>query len=220
MTKFRNNITLGFLLIITLTSNCQEAITDSTILNADSSMIDGRKYKAIYKTDEFFYIIDSQDKIVFKRKDYYKFYEFSDFDNDGNNDILFSYLGNVPRMDLILYDKKSKNFKAVENFRDYPEPTKIADTKYYYSYHRSGCADRNWDSDLFFIEDFKTYKLGTISGRECEGSAEKEGLYIFIIKENKETLLETKDINEIHKFQNDKWDFINDYWIKNYKRFE
>jgi len=123
-------------------------------------------------------------------------------------------------MDLILYDKKSKNFKAVENFRDYPEPTKIADTKYYYSYHRSGCADRNWDSDLFFIEDFKTYKLGTISGRECEGSAEKEGLYIFIIKENKETLLETKDINEIHKFQNDKWDFINDYWIKNYKRFE
>ncbi len=220
MTKFRNIITLGLFLVIVLTSNCQETRIDSTILNADSSVIEGRIYKVIYRTDEFFYILDSHDKIIFKSKDYYKFYEFSDFDNDGNKDILFSYIGNVPRKDLLLYEAKNKNFRAVENFSNYPEPIKIEGTKYYYSYHRSGCADRNWDSDLFFIENFKTYKLGTISGRECENRDEKDGIYIYKSKENKETLTETRDINLIHEFQNDKWDFIKEYWTKNYKKFE
>jgi hypothetical protein len=116
--------------------------------------------------------------------------------------------------------RKPKILKQSRTFQIILNQLNIEGTKCYYSYHRSGCADKNWDSDLFFIENFKTFKLGTISGRECENRDEKDGIYIYKSKENKETLTETRDINEIHKFQNDKWDYIKEYWTNNYKKFE
>jgi len=220
MTKFRHIITLSLFFLFTLKSHCQKSKIDTSIVNMESTIIDGIKYKAIYRTDDYFYIINSSNTVIFKSKDYYRFFEFKDFDNDGKKDILFSYIGNIPTKDLLLFDTKSKNFKPVENFSKYPEPLRIEGTKYFYSYHRSGCADSNWDSDLFFIENFKTFKLGTISGRECKNSDEKNGIYIYISKENKEILTESIDINEIYKFKNNKWDFIKEYWAKNYKKFE
>ncbi|MCF8391502.1 MAG: hypothetical protein K9H12_12465 [Bacteroidales bacterium] len=220
MTKFRNSITLGFFLIITLTSNCQETLIDTSIIYADTARIDGISYTAIFRTDDFFYILDSKENIVFKSKDYYRFFEFTDFNNDGKKDLMFSYLGNNPIKDLILYDIKNRKFVPVKNFKAFPEPIRIKGTKYYYSYHRSGCADMNWDSDLFYIENFIAIRLGKVSGRECDNSDEKNGVYIYKLKGNKEELIEAKDINEIHKFKNDKWDFIIEYWTKNYMTFE
>lgn len=220
MTKFRNSITLGFFFLITLTSNCQETRLDTSIIHADTARIDGISYTAIFRTDDLFYILDSKENIVFKSKDYYRFFEFTDFNDDGKKDLMFSYLGNNPIKDLILYDIKNRIFIPVKNFKDFPEATRIKGTKYYYSYHRSGCADMNWDSDLFYIENFSAIKLGNISGRECDNRDEKNGVYIHKLNGNKKELIEIKDINDVHKFKNDKWDFINDYWTKNFMTFE
>jgi hypothetical protein len=211
---------LALFIQIALTLNCQETRIDSTILNIDTATIDGIQYKAIFKTDDYFYILDSKEKIVFKSNSYYRFFEFIDINNDGRKDLIFSYIGNNPIQDLILYDIKNKVFTPVKDFSEYPEPIKIKGTKYYYSYRRSGCADMNWDSDLFFIQNFKAIALGSISGRECNNEEEKDGIYIYKTKGVKKILYKTLKIDTIRNFKDDKWGFIGDFWTNNYMDFE
>jgi hypothetical protein len=187
----------------------------------DTAKINGELYTAIYKTDEFLYIQDSDNKIVFKSKDYYPDFEFKDFDNDGNKDLLINYLSNVPAIkDLIVFDIKNKTFQPIENFSSYPDPKPLSGTKYYYSYHRSGCADMNWDSDLFFIENYKTIKIGNMSGRECDDREEKDGIYIYKVQGENKKIIEIFPINTIEKYNNYKWGFISDYWTKKFMIFE
>ena len=220
MTGFRYIFLITFILQISLVANCQETQIDSTILNIDTATIDGVKYKAIYKTNKYFFILNSKEDTVFKSKNYFRFFEFTDFDNDNRKDLIFSYISNIPIKDLILYDSKNKVFVPVENFSKFPEPIKIKGTKFYYSFHHSGCADKNWDSDLFYIDNFKAIILGNISGRECDNMDVKDDIYIYKIKENKKSLIKSLSIDMIHKFKDDKWGFIEDFWTKNYKEFE
>jgi hypothetical protein len=199
----------------------QDSMIDSTIIITDSALINGEKYRAIYRTDEFLYIQDSNDNVVFKSNDYYPDFEFVDFNNDGYKDLMINHLSNVSAIkDMIIYDIKSKMFKPIEHFSEYPDPKPISGTKYFYSYHRSGCADRNWDSDLFYIENFKAIRIGNIAGRECEDMDEKNGIYINKIKGNKTENVITLPIGMINEFKDYKWGFILDYWTRNYRYFE
>lgn len=199
----------------------QTSEIDSTILRTDTARIQGELYTVIFRTDEFLYIQDSNNKIVFKTKDYYPDFEFIDFDNDGNKDLMINYMSNVPAIkDLIVFDSKTKSFKAIESFSSYPAAKPLNGTKYYFSYHRSGCADMNWDSDLFFIENYKTIKIGNISGRECDDRDEKDGIYIYKVQGESKKLIKTQPIDIISKYKDYKWGFILDYWTKNYKIFE
>jgi len=130
-------------------------------------------------------------------------------------------MANVPGIaDLIVYDIKNQKFVQVENFSKFPDSRPITETKYFYSYHRSGCADMDWDSDLFYIENFKTIKIGNISGRECENTIVKDGIYIYSITGENKKLIKTMPIGTINKYKDYKWGFIKDYWSKNYKLFE
>jgi hypothetical protein len=178
----RHILILALFIQIAMTLNCQETRIDSTILCVDTATIEGIHYKAIFKTNDNFYILDSNENIVFKSNDYSRSFEFVDFDNDGMKDILFSYISNIPLKDLLLYDINNKGFTPVEDFSKYPEPIKIKCTKYYYSYHKSGCADMIWDSDLFFIQNFTAVPLGNISGNGCDDEEEKGGIYIYKLK--------------------------------------
>ena len=86
---------------------------------------------------------------------------------------------NVPDIqNLLIYSPKSKSFKEVRNFDSFPYPQKIANSGYYYSYHRNGCADMNWVSDLFHIDNYDCVKIGSIKGYECGDSGIKDGIYI------------------------------------------
>lgn len=144
-------------------------------------------------------------------------FEFEDFDKNGLLDIRLNHITNVGGIsELIFYDLKDKEFKPIIGFEDFPSPTKIDGSNFYYSYHRSGCADSNWDSDLFYISDFKSIKIGNISGRGCKGE-ERNGIFINRIINKKE--FEINWIKRDEGYYDDKWEFIDNYWKMNYLKF-
>jgi hypothetical protein len=192
---------------------------------ATSAKIDGVRYKAIYKSSDWsISIVKPNGKIVLylKNTDYYdegfSSFKFVDFNRDGYKDLFIEHMSNVPaRCDLLLYDKRSKKFVLIKDFPDYPAPEKLKGTDLYYSYHRSGCADSNWDSDLFKIINNKIIKIGNISGLDC---GDKEvGVFISKIQGSKEQLIRKYPISEIEKYKNHKWGFIKKYWKRNYRKF-
>ena len=78
----------------------------------------------------------------------------------------------------------------------------------------------NWDSDLFYIDNFKAIRIGNIAGRQCDNrDGEKDAVYIHKVYGDKEKLFKTLPIDTIGKYKDFKWGFIKEYWTKNYKLF-
>jgi hypothetical protein len=150
--------------------------------------------------------------------------ECPDFDKDGNSDILIDYIGNNSTYWLYLFDSNTNQFKAVENYWEFPDAVHLkSNSKYYYSYHRAGCADMNWESDLFKIENFKIIHLGNIDGQGCDFEIEKNPRTIRIekiINNDKGKLIEELPYEKALTDTLDKWDFIEYYWNKNYQKFD
>lgn len=152
-------------------------------------------------------------------------FEFTDFNKDGNPDILFTFIGNNSSYGLYLFDNKTTEFKYLEGFDRFPEAIQLkTNPKYYYSYHRAGCADMNWISDLFYIDNFKIIQIGHIYGQGCDFEAKENYQVIDIYKvlinneENKKLIKTLPYIKNIPKFD-DKWNFIEKYWNNHYKKF-
>lgn len=152
-------------------------------------------------------------------------FEFTDFNKDGNPDILFTYIGNNSSYDIYLFDNKTDEFKNLDGFDRFPEAIQLkVNPKYYYSYHRAGCADMNWVSDLFYIDNFKTIQIGHIYGQGCDFEVKENPQIIEIYKvlrndeENKKLIKNLPYIKNIPKF-GDKWKFIEKYWNNNYEKF-
>ena len=100
-----------------------------------------------------------------------------------------------------------------------------SDTKYYYSYHRAGCADMNWMSDLFKIVNFKIVQIGHIDAKGCDSEKElyPQVIQIFKVTNNnveKGQLIEKLPYIKTLENFDDKWKFIKKYWNKNFKKFE
>ncbi len=211
-------LTLLFILLVFI-GRSQETEVDSTILLVKSETIYKELFTAILKSNDTLYLLDSKENILFKNVNQSNF-EFKDFNNDGYKDLILTYYSNIHYQDLILFDTISNTFIPVEKFSRFPEAKSVESTKYYYSYRRDGCADMNWVSDIFHIEDFKATQIGHISGKGCEGDNVKNEICIYkIVNENKK-LLETLSIDTIKSYEDFKWGFIKEYWKKNYRRFE
>jgi hypothetical protein len=150
---------------------------------------------------------------------------FVDLNKDNYPDLLVSYIGNNPTEDLYLFDPADNGFKKLVGFIKYSAGVQLeSHPSFYYSYHRAGCADENWVSDLFKIENFTTIQLGHIYGKGCEYEIEKNPQEIEIYRDldndkGKAKLIAklpyTKNINDSF----DKWAFIEKYWNENYNRF-
>ena len=152
-------------------------------------------------------------------------FEFTDFNKDGNPDILFTYIGNNSSYHIYLFDDKTDEFKILYGFDRFPVAIQLkVNPKYYYSYHRAGCADMNWVSDLFYIDNFKTIQIGHIYGQGCDFEIKENPQVIEIYKvfendeEKKKLIKNLPYIKNIPKFA-DKWNFIEKYWNNNYRKF-
>lgn len=214
---------LNFIVLLILKATCsfsQESGIDSTILSIDTATIYGKFYRAMYKTDDYFYIYDLKNSVVFKSKDFNRQFEFKDFDDDGNKDLIFHIISNNAVEYLIVFDNNKGIFRSVENFSEYPAPEPIKGTKYYYSYHKSGCADMYWDSDLFYIKDYKTIRIGNIFGSQCDKKDENYGINIYKVNGEDKKLIKTLPVDILAKYKDYKWGFLLDYWTNNYKKFE
>jgi len=149
-----------------------------------------------------------------------------DFNKDNSRDIMLTYIGNNLTYFLYLFDPVKNAFKKVEDFDKFPDAIQLkTNPKYYYSYHRAGCADFNWVSDLFTIENFKAIHKGHIYGQGCDADIKEypQQIEIFKILNNNE--MDTKrvaklDYNKHIAVFGEKWDFIEAYWNKNYFKFK
>ena len=141
--------------------------------------------------------------------------EFIDFDKDGTNDVMFKSKG-FTNYDLIMFDSKSKTFKKIRGFNQFPAPIKIGNTKYYYSYYSSETPNYFWESDLFYIKDFKALKIGSITIINNEKENE---ISINKVKNDIPVFIEAKNITVLNKYKDKQWGFIKDYWTKNYSNY-
>lgn len=183
-------------------------------LRTDSAVVDNQRFLAVFNEfTDCFYIINENNDTIFKESLDPNF-EFVDFDEDGYEDVMFTYMGNISVNDVLLYTPEKNTFIKVDSLTNFPDPKRIEGTPFYYSYHRSGCADMSWDSDLFYIQDFKTHLIGNISV-DCD----IDTIFVHKVKNGEYILYKKLSLDVLDSYEEYKWGFIADYWSKYYKHF-
>ncbi|CUV65602.1 hypothetical protein BN3087_390053 [Sulfurovum sp. enrichment culture clone C5] len=191
------------------------SITLILIANDDTSNIvqekvNGELYTAICQNQEKISILNSKNENIFTKNIDCTFINFEDFNKDGYKDLTAN---TTTTQNLIVYSPKTKKFNFIEDFSNFPNATNIDKTNKYYSYHRSGCADMLWDSDLFYIKDNKAIQLGNIHGDECELNT------ISINKSDNQKDMKIISTQILEKYKNGKFGFIDSYWKEHNKEF-
>ncbi|MFL5742926.1 MAG: hypothetical protein ACJ75B_22090 [Flavisolibacter sp.] len=155
---------------------------------------------------------------------YYSEVEFIDINADGYKDIRAFVVSNTPNQcENYLFDKKKKTFRFLKNCD--LDIRLIKGTNYYYSYNRIGCAGMNWESYLSRIENFKLVPAGCIYGQGCNFDVKNNPQTIEIYKiinpdeETKILLKKLPYMKHIPKPE-DKRNFIEAYWRKNWQTFK
>lgn len=219
-------ITTIFIFILTNPTIAQNHLFDTTFssnkhnLKVSTKSIDGNFVLLTSKYDSFLALRDTIDGGGLADV------EFPDFNKDGYMDILLTYIGNNPTYFLYLFDSITKTFKNIKGYMKYPDAIQLkANSKYYYSYHRAGCADMDWISDLFKIVNFKIIHVGHIYGQGCDFEVKENPQIIEIFKvinndDNNSKLISKLPYLKYIPHFGDKWDFIEKYWNKNYQRFD
>jgi len=209
-----------YLIIISFSAKAQrwsKVFTDSNSFAIETTKIAGKSHIG-YINKRTYYLLNAKGDTLIRKTDYYFDAHFKDFNQDGFADIVLQYESNAPGVwDLFLYVPTTGKFRQITRFRDFPAAERLKGTNLFYSYHKSGCADMNWDSDLFYIKNYKAIKIGNIAGREC--SDVKNGIFIYKTEVQKNILFTKLSIDVIQNYKNYKWGFIHEYWTKNHKLF-
>ena len=192
----------------------------------DTITLNGQKYIQILSIEKehFNCLISLSGDTVVKSEDYYNSAEYIDINEDGDKDIRIYVISNTSNQcDNYLYDKIHKTFRNIENCD--LDIKKIYGKNLYYSYNSIGCSDMNWESYLSEIVDYKLIHLGHIEGLGCDYNTKENPQVIEVYKitnpnNEKKTIIEKLPYKKnIPKFD-DKWNFIETYWTKNYSIFE
>lgn len=198
-------------------------LTDSSIVTIDSAIIKGKLYQAMFKKDEFFYVLKEQDTIM-KKAGLSPFFQFEDFDEDGNKDIGFVCTSCSGVIEYYFFDSTKNEFIYLANNKLYQGLKKI-DKNYYYSYSKAGCADMDWISFLVEIKNFHAIPHARIYGQGCKVKAEpnlETKIEIFNLSKKDSIegkLYQTIPIEVIEGYEDHKWGFIKEYWSNNYQNF-
>jgi hypothetical protein len=187
--------------------------------NIRYEFINGEKLIIYNDYTSFIVTRNRKDTLINVKANYFNI-EFKDLDKDGNVDILGDWGGHIPeRYDLFLFVGKTGQYRRVDNFSKFPAPVMVSGTKYYYSYHKSGCADMDWDSDLFYLSNYKAIRIGTISGLQCFSKDEPMGIFIYKVSKGKKILINKLKPEATAAYEEGKWGFIKDYWTSSWKKF-
>ena len=161
---------------------------------------------------------------ILKDVGYYSEIKFIDINADGYTDIRAFVVSNTPNQcENYLFDKEKMVFRLLQNCD--LDIRLVKGTKYYYSYNRAGCADLNWESYLSEIENFKLVPVGYIYGQGCDFDVKENPQEILIYKitnpatETKLLIRKLPYSKYIPTF-GDKWNFIANYWQKNWQTFK
>lgn len=193
-----------------------ENADESYYFEFKSQTINKIKYDFFIEKSGEFKIQESKDKIIYSQTENVTDFELVDFNKDGFIDVIINHPSNRVLQTLLLYKPGSKTFVLIDDFIEFPNSKKIKSTKFYYSYQGNGCAQNDWSSYLYKIENNKIIKIGLIDGEGCLEN-DKNGIYIYNIK-SKESIL-IKYIKRGEGFWKDKWDLIDNYWNENYMVF-
>jgi hypothetical protein len=149
------------------------------------------------------------------------FIKYPDFNTDKYPDILIDYIGNKSSYSLYLFDSIQLKYKEIQNYSDFPDAIQIK-PNIYYSYQAVGCADLNWVSNLFKIQDFEIIHLAHMDAESCENESKtnQKTIKVFKVKSsNNNQLIQDLKYNEQIKISDNKWEYLKRYWWKNYSRF-
>jgi hypothetical protein len=185
-------------------------VANNDISSTDTAKVNGKSYTAICENQEKVSILNSKNKNIFTKNVDCTFIKFEDFNKDGYKDLT---INTTTTQNLMMYNPKIKKFQFIEKFFNFPNATYIDKTNRYYSYHRSGCADMLWDSDLFYIEDNKAIQLGNIHGDECGLNT------ISITKNDKQKDIKVISTKILDGYKDGKFGFIDNYWKEHYQEF-
>jgi hypothetical protein len=216
-----------------LLTACQSNPADNTAITAetlstsvyfDTLEINNLKNIQVNKDGRFNCLLSARGDTIVKSNDYFFKAEFPDIDEDGSIDIRISVMSNTPNQcENYLFDKTGNTFRLVENCD--LDIKKINGTAFYYSYNRAGCADMNWESHLSKIKNYQLVNYGYMNGQGCDADIKKNPQVIEIYKVSnfdtrQRTMVKSIPYTNVIIENNDKWDFIENYWRINCEMFE
>ncbi|MBV4359722.1 hypothetical protein [Pinibacter aurantiacus] len=212
-------IFIAFLLsCLTCLSQQNKAIT----YKRDTIIINHQKLIRINKEAKFESMLTFAGDTIVKLHNYYATIEFPDINEDGYKDIRVHIVSNTPNeCDNYLFDKRTKKFILVENCN--LDIRLVKGSPYYYSYNRAGCADRNWESDLSKIENYKLIPIGYMHGQGCDFDLkENQKIEIYKVGNSKgedKVLVKRLPLKKHIPRLEDMPMFIENYWRHNWRFF-
>ncbi len=197
-------------------SKYQDSIQDNVFLNVKGFFV--RDSFTLYRLFSGATILtDGLQTPLYVDDDFSSNQVIEDFNGDGFDDIRFEYLAPVPGVDrLLLYCQDESKFMEVENFPNFASAKRISRFNCYFSYSKAGCADSDWISKLFIIDDFHCVELGRIYGSGCKGNS-WNGIVIHKTMNVPKVLIDS--IPRPPGYYQDKFEFIETYWNENADKF-
>ena len=191
----------------------------SILINIDTITINNQKFIQILHDSQFHCLLNINNDTIIPAKKFYNEIVYTDINKDNHKDIRVYVISNsINDCDNYLYNSNSKTFKLLENC--FTDIKKIKKSNFYYSYTKAGCADLNWISYLSKIENNKLINYGFIHGQSCELDPQIIEIYKVNSKTEKQILIKKLPYQKyIPKFE-DKWLFIEKYWLENFSKFE
>lgn len=187
---------------------------DVSLLTHDTLIVNKEQLIKILKDNKFISLLTIKGDTIVKFNDYYSNIKFLDIDQDGYIDIRVYVNSNTPNECInYFFDKQSNGYKEIINST--LDVERIKGTNLFYSYNATGCGDMNWESHISKIENWQETNIGSLEVKGCGNKDSK--ITIYKINKMKKEIIDSKPLTVLEK--RDKWDFISEYWKRNYTLF-
>jgi hypothetical protein len=182
------------------------------ILTSDTLNVCGTPFRTFYDRANLVYLLTMKGDTVYHTQNYYHSAEVIDFNGDGCPDIWINVFGKANLTEILLFDNDAKIYRELQQSA---LPKAIADTDLWFEFEPAGCSSMRWISALYKLRNFKSFKIAEMLAVSCKG--EKKGIFVSRIGPD-------GSAQQVEEFDLGPWeagyDFVEDYWKKNYQKFE